>query len=346
MRAKLIADTRCLVGEGPIWIRRLSKLLWTDLLDTHLHLFQPATSTWETVETADPVMTAVDTSGGRLVIATATTVALADASSGARPLIVLPNSAVRFNDGKVDHGGRRWIGSMSTTGLFGRGHLYRVDNGIAEIALSCVSVSNGLGWSPDGLTMYVTDSATGRVDAFDFDPIPGTISRRRRFVAIDPAAGRPDGLAVDVDGGVWIALWGASRVERFDPFGRPTDRVEVPVRNVTSCAFGGLGLDRLYITTAAVTGTADERARGAGGLFEVDPHVSGLPVGRYRDHRIEGANVKRAQVGMVGAQGHVRISRVLATRFHGKWPPCFAGSGHPVSRVMATPSERSSAAPA
>ena len=142
-----------------------------------------------------------------------------------------------------------------------------------------MSVSNGLGWSPDGLTMYYVDTHTGGVDAFDHDPDTGDLAKRRRFADIE--RGWPDGLTVDAEGGVWVALWDGWGLRHYSPDGRLVETIELPVQRVTSCAFGGPDLSTLYVTSASA-GLADpDRQPHAGSVFALTPGVSGQAPGEW-----------------------------------------------------------------
>jgi sugar lactone lactonase YvrE len=149
--------------------------------------------------------------------------------------------------------------------------------------LTGVSTSNGLDWSPDGRTMYYTDTRTGRVDVFDFDARRGTISRRRLFVSIPEEIGYPDGLVVDESGFVWLALWEGGALHRMNPDGLVERIIPMPVTLPTKCAFAGKNLEDLYITTAWIGLDETEKARQqhAGGLYRVRPGVRGRPAHRF-----------------------------------------------------------------
>jgi len=182
----------------------------------------------------------------------------------------------RMNDGKCDRAGRFYAGSMAEDESPGRGSFYKLDtdHSVTEIYTG-IGISNGLGWSPDDRLMYYIDSLDYRVDVLDYDPVSGALGERRPFATLGSGDVVPDGLAVDVEGGVWVAVWGGSIIQRYDAGGRLTGVVRLPAANVTSCAFGGPALDQLYITTAAGPG------RLGGALFTCAAGIAGLPTYKY-----------------------------------------------------------------
>jgi sugar lactone lactonase YvrE len=185
-----------------------------------------------------------------------------------------------MNDGETDPQGRLWAGTMGWHAEPGRGSLYRLDpDGTVRRMVEGVTISNGLGWSPDGCTMYYVDTPTLRIDRFDFDPGSGDIENRREFVTIRHGDGRPDGLTVDSEGAVWVATWPGYAVHRYLPDGTLDAIVPLPVSNVSSCEFGGVDLHDLYITTAWELLTEEEHAAQplAGSLFRTRVEVPGLP---------------------------------------------------------------------
>jgi sugar lactone lactonase YvrE len=164
----------------------------------------------------------------------------------------------------------------------GAGSLYRLDpDGSVVQMLADVTISNGIVWSLDGSTMYYIDTPTPRVDAFAFDPAEGTIRDRRPVVSVSPGLGSPDGMTIDADGCLWVALYGGSAVHRYTPDGRLDAIVPLPATAATCCAFGGDDLDVLYITTAAKGTPPGAVEPHAGGLFAVDPGVRGVPTTAY-----------------------------------------------------------------
>jgi sugar lactone lactonase YvrE len=198
------------------------------------------------------------------------------------PIEQIPQREVtaRMNDGNCDSAGRLWAGTMGLNEEPGAGALYRLD---PDLTVTCVldrvGESNGIDWSPDDRLMYYVDSLERRVDAFDFDLASGAIANRRPFAVIDEGEIVPDGLTVDADGGVWVALWGGSQLREFAPDGSLARVVTLPTRQITSCAFGGPELEDLYVTSAREWLAPDVLAREpeAGSLFVCRPGVRGRP---------------------------------------------------------------------
>ncbi len=268
-------------GEGPVWSASWAGLRWVNMLAGDvLTLRDDGSVTRRHLGTC--VAALRPRSGGGMVFALERQFALIDDDDAdVRPLGELwTDPAVRMNDGGCDPQGRFYCGSTSVAGIPGRASLYRLDpDGSARVVLSEVSVSNGLAWSPDGATAYYIDSHTRRVNAFDYEPRRG-LSARRPVVHIDAAAGIPDGLAVDADGCLWVALFGGGAVHRYRPDGRLDGTVGVPVAQVTACAFGGPRLDKLYITTSRL-GLDPAAEPEAGAVFRADVGVTGRPAAAF-----------------------------------------------------------------
>lgn len=270
------------LGEGPRWDAAARRLLWVDIEAGALHLFDPARDDDRAIPLGNRVGAATPTEAGDVLVALADRLAVVDLrDESVRTLVEIPHGeGMRLNDGACDPAGRFWVGSMALDEAQGAGALYRYSSdGGLERALEEVTLSNGLGWTPDGATMYYIDSPTYRVDAFDFDCDTGAISDRRPFVALEDGAGIPDGLATDDEGGVWVALWGGAAVRRYGPDGTLDRVLAVPTDNVTACCFGGGDGRSLYVTTASV-GLSDEQRRRqplAGSVFVTEVDVSGPP---------------------------------------------------------------------
>jgi sugar lactone lactonase YvrE len=281
-QADLVVDARAIHGEGPAWDAASGYLLWVDMLGDRLHRTGPDGS--DTIVSFDqPVCAVAPRAGGGLALALGDGFWLQAADGSMRRVHAIaqpepPLGVVRMNDGKCDPGGRFWAGSMAYDGRPGAGGLYRLDpdGQVAEI-LRDVTVSNGLAWTRDGRTMYYIDSALQRVDAFDVDPGSGAVGNRRVAVSVPVSSGIPDGMTMDDDGALWVALWGGGAVHRYTPDGRLDMVVELPCVNATSCAFGSADLGDLYITTSPHGLTEADRTSQplAGGLFTFRPGVTG-----------------------------------------------------------------------
>jgi sugar lactone lactonase YvrE len=228
------------------------------------------------------------TEAGDLVMAVCHGFARLDLDSGRVRTIVeveADRQDQRMNDGKCDPAGRFWAGTMAFDYRRGAGALYRLDpDGRVHTMVREVTISNGLDWTDDGRRMYYIDTATKSIDVFDFDPANGAIVNRRPLVQVPDGQGFPDGMTLDADGGIWVALWGGSAVRRYTPDGALDREIRLPVTQPSSCAFGGRDLRDLYITTAATTLSPEARTRQphAGGVFRCRPGVQGRPANRFR----------------------------------------------------------------
>ena len=271
-----------LLGEGPRWDAAAGRLLWVDIEACALHLSDPADGSDRAIPLGNRVGAAAPTEAGGVLVALADRLAVVDLDDeSVRTLVEIPHGeGLRLNEGACDPAGRFWVGSLALDYTPGAGALYRCSrDGGLERVLDGVTISNGLAWSPDGGTMYYVDSMTYRVDAFDFDHATGAVSDRRPFVRIERGAGIPDGLAVDDEGCVWVALWGGGALRRYSPEGVLDRVLAVPADKVTACCFGGDDGRSLYVTTAAVDLTPEQRRRQplAGSVFVTDAAVSGPP---------------------------------------------------------------------
>lgn len=271
-----------LLGEGPRWDAVTGRLLWVDIEAGVLHVFDPERGDDRAIPLGNRVGAAAPTESGGVLVALADRLGVVDlGDESVRTLVEIPHGdGVRLNDGACDAAGRFWVGSMALDYAPGRGALYRYSReGGLDRVLQDVTLSNGLGWSPDGGTMYYIDSMAYRVDRFEFDLTTGEISGRRPFIVIERGAGIPDGLAVDDEGGIWVALWGGACIRRYSPDGELERVVAVPADNVTACCFGGEDGRSLYVTTASVELPAERRSSQplAGSVFVTDAGVSGPP---------------------------------------------------------------------
>jgi sugar lactone lactonase YvrE len=202
-----------------------------------------------------------------------------------RTIAEVAPAASRMNDGACDPQGRFWAGTLADDHRAGGGALYRLDTtGRIELVLDGLTISNGIGWSPDGRTMYLVDSGPRVVYAFDFDDEQGTISDQRVLVSVPADVGAPDGMTVDAAGDLWVAVYGGGQVHRYSPDGALREVLTVPARESTCCAFAGPGLHRLYVTTATEGWTDEERRAdpAAGLVYRLDTDAVGQPATPFR----------------------------------------------------------------
>jgi sugar lactone lactonase YvrE len=276
------------VGETPIWVPEEQALYWVDIGGERIHRYEPGSGAVQTWKPGVPVTAIARRGPGRWLLAAKTGLFFWDQGKAAAEFVVNPEAGrpgLRLNDGSVDRQGRFLAGTLNEVDLNAPdGSLYRLDPDRTLRRLDTgYAVANGIGLSPDGNLLYVTDMFHRRILVYDYDQTQGTPSNRRVFVSVPEAAGLPDGLVVDADGGVWSAHWGGWRVTRHTPDGRIDLEVRLPVANVTCMGFGGPDLRDLYITTAWFLLSAAERAAQplAGDLFRVRTEVAGLAEPRF-----------------------------------------------------------------
>lgn len=280
---RVAVQAEALLGEGPMWSARDRRLLWVDILAPAVHVSDPESGEDRVIQVQELVAAVTPrASGGFVATARSGLRVLNEAGLGAVLAAPIAEGApLRLNDGACDRRGRFWVGSLALDSTPDAGALHRIDaDGTARVMQSGLHVANGIGFSPDDRTMYLTDSARRRIDAFDFELETGRIASRRPFVQFAEGEGVPDGLTVDAEGGVWVALWDGWRVQRHEPGGAVSHRIHLPVPRPTSCAFGGPGLATLFITSARVRLSAVELAEAplSGSVFAVDvPGAHGLP---------------------------------------------------------------------
>jgi sugar lactone lactonase YvrE len=284
--ADLLVDARSTLGEGPVWDDAAQCLWWVDILGRRVHRTDAASGRDEAIDVGQYVGAIGLRAQGGLIAAVRDGFAQLDPSTGDLDLVADlqdDRRSLRMNDGKVDPGGRFWAGMMAQDHRDGAGTLYRLDPDYRVTpVVNETSISNGLDWSPDRTTMYYIDSTPRTVDRFAYDIATGGLRDRETLIRIaEPAV--PDGMTVDADGCLWIALWNGWAVERYTPDGRLDRRIDVPAAQASSCAFGGPDLDLLFITTAQEGfppgGKPDQPH--AGGLFVCRPGVTGRPSFRF-----------------------------------------------------------------
>jgi sugar lactone lactonase YvrE len=280
-----------LLGESPLWHPVEQVLYWCDIPGHALHRFDPKTGTHRSWPFDTDVACCAPLQGGGLLLALRSGIVRFDpATAQSTALAAAPYDATRerFNDGKADPQGRFWVGTIYEPRDAANAALYCWADGELKQRAEGITVSNGLAFSPDARTMYWSDTKAHTIYAFDFERDAGELSNRRVFASFpvkqaqqDLASygGRPDGAAMDVQGGYWCAMFEGKRLLRFAPDGRPTHEIPLPVRCPTMPCFGGADLKTLYITTARENRPADELAREpwAGCVLQMRVDVPGLP---------------------------------------------------------------------
>lgn len=285
---ELLVDQHALVGEGPLWDEEKQVLYWVDILSSKLFIYDPATGTNEEIDVGQHVGTVVTRASGGLMLAVFEGFASFDLATHELTLITNPEAHIpgnRFNDGKCDPGGRFWAGTMAYENPADSGSLYRLDSDLSVHKIfGDVAISNGIIWSLDLATMYYIDTLRKNVRAFDYDNDTGNISNERVIINVPEEIGLPDGMAIDSEGMLWVAHYGGSCVTRWNPNScELLERIDLPVTQVTACAFGGPDLGTLFITSAAqeLDAAALEREPYAGGLFSIKTPYQGVPSFRF-----------------------------------------------------------------
>ena len=283
MKVELVLDAKATLGEGALWDSRQQRLLWVDIEQNEVHVFNPADDTDRVHSMGQMVGAVVPRRSGGWMLAVHHGFAFFDPESGKFSLLNDPEHHLtdnRFNDGKCDPAGRFWAGTMSLIRQPNSGSLYcmDVDCSVRQM-LTEVTTSNGIVWSLDHSTMFYIDTGTHQVAAFDYDIETAEIANRRVIVEVPESDGKPDGMTIDSEGMLWVAHWNGGRVTQWNPeSGSLEQTIPIPASRVTSCAFGGPNLDDLYITTARTGLGQDELAEQphAGGLFRVRPGARGI----------------------------------------------------------------------
>jgi sugar lactone lactonase YvrE len=268
--------------EGPCWDVSTQTLVWVDILAGAVNVVDPRSGSRARHLLGTPVGAVAPRAQGGWVAAVERGFLRLDAEW--RPegeVIAVPaqGAGTRFNDGGCDPAGRFWAGTLSYDGTAEAAALYRLDaDGAVHEVLSGVTNSNGIAWSPDGAQLYYVDTGRGSVDRLELDPATGAVAGRTTVVRVPPSEGLPDGLTVDADGHLWLALWGGACVRRYSPEGHLEQVVELPADHVTSVAFGGEGLTDLFITTARDGLTPEQVAAQplAGSVFRWRAGVHGV----------------------------------------------------------------------
>tara|TARA_A100001037_G_C15065633_1_gene596910 strand:- start:227 stop:1081 length:855 start_codon:yes stop_codon:yes gene_type:complete len=271
-KVEKLLDVKAELAEGPVWDADNSEILWVDILKGEINRVDLMGKKSDTLKLDQPVGAIALTEKGRVVAATP--IGLVDALTGVEvSTFSNPDPKVRMNDGKADPCGR-FVGGTMSVGEIERdaGSLWSFSESDPKVLIQNVTISNGLDWSEDGATMFYVDTPTQKIDAFDYDLSTGEILNQRDHIHIDPLLGAPDGMCIDSEGGLWVALWGGSAVIRiFD--GKIEEKVDIPARQVTCVTFAGGDLDYLIVTSAS-DGLKD-RSENDGDIFIFQPGVTG-----------------------------------------------------------------------
>jgi sugar lactone lactonase YvrE len=283
--AELAFDVDATLGEGALWDWRQGRLVSVDITGGLVHVSDPDDGSTRSIDVGQAVGAAMLCGERELLLAVRDGFTWLDLETEALGQLVpveADRPANRMNDGACDPHGRCFAGTMAFDSTPRAGTLYRLDPDLSvQPLVPGVGVSNGIGWSLAGDVMYYVDSLAHGVEVYDYDGATGAISDGRRLVDTDPAWGLPDGLAMDAEGGLWVAFWDGSALRRFDPDGELTATVEVPAARPTRPAFGGPELDRLYLTTAKLDPHQPVDGDPGGAIFVLDAGVRGLPANLF-----------------------------------------------------------------
>nr|WP_087573028.1 SMP-30/gluconolactonase/LRE family protein [Sphingomonas sp. CDS-1] len=279
-------DRRCLVGECPLWDAAAERLFWVDVRGQRILSRKIDGSAPDCWQFDQPVASIALASDGCLIACLGTEIVMLD-SQGRRMASIASIDAdkpgFRLNECRVDRQGRLWAGTLHAQNWLPDGSLYQLaDDGCWERRTGRLSVPNGLAWSTDGTRMYLTDTPTRVIDMFDCDPSNGAVSRRRPFAAM--TEGMCDGATVDSDDHLWCAVPGGWNISRFAPDGLPERRIRLPIRFLTSCAFGGPEMNILFVTSATrpLSDAELEQQPASGCVIAIETDVRGIEEPRFR----------------------------------------------------------------
>ncbi|MBI3151852.1 MAG: SMP-30/gluconolactonase/LRE family protein [Chloroflexi bacterium] len=282
MNIELILDAKATLGEGPAWDEKTQTLYWVDILEKRIYA-----GTELLAQLDDLIGCLAPQKNGNLILglsgvkSRASFVDFRPASSQQTVLAAVSEFAKnRINDGKCDPVGRFILGTMDMNEKDPSGSLYSFDGKQVTRLLDGICISNGLAWSPDYKTFYYIDTPTREVKAYDYDLETGSISSPREAIRVPESLGWPDGMTSDIEGNLWIAMWGGAQVTRWNPnTGQLLEQIPVPALQTSSCVFGGKDRNELYITSAR-KGMSEEDLKKytlSGGLFRVVTKFEGMP---------------------------------------------------------------------
>lgn len=280
MQTEIILDAQATLGEGPTWDTKTRTLYWIDIVDKRVHYHRDDEDGFIQLDVMPGCL--APARDGNLIIAAHASILTLELATAKKTVLASVSEPAnnRFNDGKCDPTGRFLAGTMDMGEKIPSGALHSFNGSQVTRLLEDVCISNGLAWSPDHKTFYHVDTPTRVVKAFDYDLETGQIANPRAVIHIPEVLGWPDGMTSDMDGNLWIAMWSGAQVTRWDPrTGQLLEQIPLPAKHVTSCVFGGEGLNELYITSACRgLDHADLTAyRYSGSLMRVKTQVQGMP---------------------------------------------------------------------
>ncbi|TYA74384.1 SMP-30/gluconolactonase/LRE family protein [Seonamhaeicola marinus] len=283
LKAELEFEIHAQLGEGAFWNHKTNEFYWIDIESKTLNIYNPETKTNKVFNTPSRVGTVVPVNENDVLVALEDGVYKLNVNTREIALFTDMKTELegcRLNDGKCDPSGRFWVGSMHMQQEKEKANLYAISStGELSKKLDRITISNGIVWTSNRKTMYYIDTPTSEIKAYDYNDETGAISNERVAVKIPLELGYPDGMAIDEEDKLWVGMWNGNAVIRFNPeTGELLKKIEVPAHNVTSCAFGGDHLDVLYITTASLDMTQEEKQQYplAGSVFKVHPGVKGV----------------------------------------------------------------------
>jgi sugar lactone lactonase YvrE len=282
MNIRAISEVISDLGEGPIWSANTNSVTWTDITQNTFHTADIDTGRTMSFGVPSMVGAIAHSKDGGYIAATQKGFARIGVDGKYSPLHSFLPDDMRMNDGKVDPSGRFWAGSMALSFEKGRGSLYVLekDNSYRSI-LDDITLSNGMGWSPDAQYFYYIDSVPGVLKRFDYDLHTGHISNPKDLITFDPSSGIPDGMSMSSDGKIIVALWDGGRIEIYEPSGEKVSEITLGVSRPTSCTFAGPNRDILIVSTASQgIDRADEPLAGKI-LAVTGTGLSGLPTQQY-----------------------------------------------------------------
>lgn len=286
-KVELVFDVQNALGEGSIWNHITQELWWIDIEGFTFNTYNPKTQKRRMIDVKQHIGTVVPSKDGlSAIVALRTGIHRLDLETEEMKFLVSPEvdtNSIRLNDGKCDPAGRFWVGSMHFNQTEYAANLFSISSDGNKVSSKkmqdSVTISNGIIWSLDEKTMYYIDTKRGNVRGYDYEKSTGDISNERVVITVPDSLGYPDGMTIDAEGMLWIALWNGNCVSRWNPnTGALMQTIEVPAHNISSCAFGGENLDTLYLTSARLD-TNEEELKikpQSGGLFKVVPGVKGV----------------------------------------------------------------------